>query len=754
MEVLLNLNRLILLFIFVISVTLFFYVYSKKNRSPKMVGFLLFSTFSFSLWILCFLFILFAPNHFFILFFERFAVSIFAFLAFLWVYFSFVFPEGMVTGKISLLERVLIASPALFFTSASLFTNWIIKDLVLSPYSFSLPLPSFGMMYYSYVFYLVVYFMWGMINLALKFFKSEKIEKLQILYVLFGTAIAFLGGFLIKLVIPVAGVYDLHVIEPLFVLVALFFISYAVVNSQFLDIEDFLLKGFGIVFAIGLLVATFFSLVAVNFSFLLTFYIIAIDLFFVFSILLKNWRGTSNRSFALFALSVAIWTFSIYMYGIASDPLDALFWIRVSLYSASFLPVLFVCFARVFPREEEINVWEWTTLFVPAITFAMLSFSQLLIVDVNTRPWGYNLVLGKWFVLFAFYFIVSVIYALHLLLKKYFNSSGVIHLQIGYLFLGFSLGFVFTCITNIVLPLIGISSFVILGPYFTLIPIVFLAYVIGRYKFMGLELALRRGTTYAFVTMLMFGFYVLAGFVAECFFRRALGSNSILISIFFAVFIALVYQPLTILFFNLSNRFFVISRYDYRSILHRVTSTVTGKTELKDLLRFIVSILFESMGCAKISLLMPDKTRKKYVSVPMELDKWENFYKNIEIEKSGSIVKWLEDYKRILSLEELEDRILRNQSFASEFGKGKDFFLDLRDSMKNLEIEVFVPIIYKNEFKGIIALGHKLSNELYTSEDLSLLHNIEGQVAIALENIMLHEENAALKTEIGRKGLN
>src|SRR3989339_498839 len=654
MEVLLNLNRLILLFIFVISVTLFFYVYSKKNRSPKMVGFLLFSTFSFSLWILCFLFILFAPNHFFILFFERFAVSIFAFLAFLWVYFSFVFPEGMVTGKISLLERVLIASPALFFTSASLFTNWIIKDLVLSPYSFSLPLPSFGMMYYSYVFYLVVYFMWGMINLALKFFKSEKIEKLQILYVLFGTAIAFLGGFLIKLVIPVAGVYDLHVIEPLFVLVALFFISYAVVNSQFLDIEDFLLKGFGIVFAIGLLVATFFSLVAVNFSFLLTFYIIAIDLFFVFSILLKNWRGTSNRSF----------------------------------------------------------------------------------------------------VLFAFYFIVSVIYALHLLLKKYFNSSGVIHLQIGYLFLGFSLGFVFTCITNIVLPLIGISSFVILGPYFTLIPIVFLAYVIGRYKFMGLELALRRGTTYAFVTMLMFGFYVLAGFVAECFFRRALGSNSILISIFFAVFIALVYQPLTILFFNLSNRFFVISRYDYRSILHRVTSTVTGKTELKDLLRFIVSILFESMGCAKISLLMPDKTRKKYVSVPMELDKWENFYKNIEIEKSGSIVKWLEDYKRILSLEELEDRILRNQSFASEFGKGKDFFLDLRDSMKNLQIEVFVPIIYKNEFKGIIALGHKLSNELYTSEDLSLLHNIEGQVAIALENIMLHEENAALKTEIGRKGLN
>jgi len=745
-EVLLNLNRLILAFALVTNVTLAFYVVF-NNYSKRLNRLLSFLILSVAVWVLSSFLILFADNVSSILFLKRLGLASFSFIAFLWVYFTFTFPTQ--EEQLTKTEKSLLFAPALLFVVSALFTPWLIKDfVVINSYPAYLGNTLFGFMYPAYIFYFIIYSFWGMANLALKFADNRRPEKLQLLYVLFGITFAFICGLLMEFIMPLVGIYDFYSIEPLFALIAVFFAAYAVIHAQFLNIEDFLVKGFGIILAVVLFLGTFFSVVTTNFYFLLTFYIICIEIFLAVSILFRDWRGTTNRAFSLVALSAAAWTFSIFMYGVAGTPSDALFWSRLALYFASFIPVFFACFVRVFPREENINVWEWTVLFVPAISLAVLSFSRLLIVDVVTQPWGYQLVVGLWFILYAFYFVFTMAYAFYLLFRKYFVSSGVFRFQIGCLFFGFFIGSLFICFSNIILPIFGNSHFVGFGPYFSLIPIIFLIYAIGRYKFMGLELVLQKGASYALVTFFMFGFYVLTGSIAETFFRRSLGGNAVLVGGFSAVFIVLAYQPLAAWFVRLSTRFFIVCRYDYHSTLRRVFAAIQEKNDFNSLFNLIVGIVLETMCTSRISLLIPDQSGGNYKSAPIDLIRGIRFYKKMEIHGNGTLAKWFGELKKVLYLQDLEDKISKNQSFAREFGKSKDFFLEVRDEMKQHGMELFVPIAYKSELKGILALGPKLSGDIYTSSDISLLTTVASHVAAALENISLSNENAALKKKL------
>jgi PAS domain S-box-containing protein len=69
----------------------------------------------------------------------------------------------------------------------------------------------------------------------------------------------------------------------------------------------------------------------------------------------------------------------------------------------------------------------------------------------------------------------------------------------------------------------------------------------------------------------------------------------------------------------------------------------------------------------------------------------------------------------------------------------------VRDAMERLAFSLWLPIVSQRELIGIIALGGKISGEVFTAEDLALLSTLASQTAVALENARLYEEVLTMK---------
>ena len=729
-DVLLNINRSILLFTLAVNFALAIFIYYRNTQSliNKAFSLLLLSI---SVWTLNFLVQLTASNYGTLLFFRRLAPASASFMVSFLLYFSFIFPDR--EKPLSINEKIFIFAPSCLFSLFALFTPFLINEIVTGN-------PVFGSLYYFYAFFLMAFFIWSIVRLVLKYHASKDQEKLQILYVLFGIASASVCGLFTSLILPLFGVHYLYSFGPLFTLITAFFISYSIVQHQLLHIEDFLVKGLGIILAMILFLGTLFSVIAGNFSFLLTFYTACIDLFFGAFVYFYNWRARANRSFALLIFCTAVWTLCIYMFANSRDYNSALIWSRLAAASILLVPALFAYFSRVFPREEEPKLRDKIWMFAPAAILGALSFSDLLVKDVILRNWGFELVLGNGFFLYALYVTINFIYAFYVLYKKNLTYSGISRTQIRYVFLGVFLSAVFPVITNIIMPMVGNSQLTITGPSFIIVGIAVLTYSIVRHRLMSIEVVLQKGFIYIFLALLALGLYLLSIFATEKIFQHDVAYSFIIIPGIVAIIIALAYQPLSRKFIDVSDLVFR-GRYDYQKTIRQISQKIASVIKLEELSRLIVSSFIDTMKVSEISFLLLEKEKEHFRSVTLSLPR----YKKIEIDVSSPIVSWLSQTLDILVKDEIEDEIGRLQGLKNEGETKKKKLEEVRDEMEWLSVSVWVPIAFKGELVGIIALGDKLSGDIFTTEDLGLLSTLANQAAVALDNARLYEEVVNIK---------
>jgi signal transduction histidine kinase len=73
------------------------------------------------------------------------------------------------------------------------------------------------------------------------------------------------------------------------------------------------------------------------------------------------------------------------------------------------------------------------------------------------------------------------------------------------------------------------------------------------------------------------------------------------------------------------------------------------------------------------------------------------------------------------------------------------------DLLREMKVEILLPLNIKNRVVGLIALGAKESGDLYNSEDLQVLGIVASQSAIAIENAMLYEETLNFNTKLEKE---
>jgi PAS domain S-box-containing protein len=399
--------------------------------------------------------------------------------------------------------------------------------------------------------------------------------------------------------------------------------------------------------------------------------------------------------------------------------------------------MLFLFFTHFFPREERpLEFYQGFIWFTFTTLFSVLSLTNLVVKGVVVSGNRFVLVPGPTFAFFIMFFVVVMGYAFYRLLKKYHRYTGTNKLQIGYTFLGFFLGSIFPVITNLVLPFFGRSELAGIGPFFTIIAIALISYAIVRHRLMSIEVVIQRSAVYGIATVLIMALYALAVIISETFLRKIMGYTSLVITAAAALLIAVLYQPLVKNFQNFADRVFFRGRYDYQKTLRQISHQIASVIKLEELTRLIVSSFIETMRVSEISFLLPEREGEHFRSLALNVPR----YKKIEIDVKNPIISWLNITKDILVKDEIEDEISREEA-----QKRKRNLEAVRDVMDRLGISVWVPIISKEELIGIIALGGKLSGDIFTSEDLALLNTLASQTAVALDNARLYDEVLSMK---------
>lgn len=444
-------------------------------------------------------------------------------------------------------------------------------------------------------------------------------------------------------------------------------------------------------------------------------------------------RNTShwvNRSFALFAFSIAGWSITQVSRLAGSEP--ALFWARLAFVMAGLSVFAMVLFFQMFPFRNTLPTsWPIRILGASACAFTLFSMLSPWIVSSATRTaTGRTLTYGSLYDAFAVYVLCCVGYSVLTIIRNTRAARGAERHQLKYLFVALLVPGAFAISTNLVVPLItGSSALSQYGPLFSVVMIAMIAHAIIRHRLMDVQLVIRQGVVYvcAIATAALM-FFVLVEIFHQTI-RRESESIPLLEALAFAVIVAIVFQPLKGWINTSFNRYLYRHTYDYQQTLREASRTLSTTLTLEPLVDYLAAVIeqtFQVEFVAVYVLDQPGRTlgRHFYHATPG--------YKASAPPRSlaghSAILRYLSDERKPLVREEAAHRSTHH-SIVTAAGE-----------LASLGGDVAIPLLRDQSLAGLIAIGAKRSGDPFFGQDLDLLSTLTGQAAVAMQNAQLYQQ--------------
>lgn len=432
-----------------------------------------------------------------------------------------------------------------------------------------------------------------------------------------------------------------------------------------------------------------------------------------------NPKAKVNRLMGLLCLSVAFWAISWGFAAITKEKSLALFLNRMLDFGAVFIPILFLHWILVLLEVERNNKNRIVLIlgYLLSVFFAISIFTPYF---VSVKPKPYFFYYAEPEILHPFYLILCYFgltaYALYSLLKSYKLVNGYKRAQIKYVFLGSLLGFGggatnYFLFYNIPIPPFG-NPLVAVG--FT-----FFTYAIIRYRLMDIQIVIGKGIAYLFSFITITGTALLLVYFNS---QLAVPLSVPVLAPFIALLSVALFQVHKF-YESITAKYLYHKFYRAKILVSDLEERLTQVLDLETLSSLIANTLMNSFELDKIAIL----TKIIY----------EGEYKRYFIQKSLNFNK-----------KEL-DSLVKNKDFINYLEENKKLLTKREFKyLKDSDIEVLIPLIFKKQVIGIIVLGTKKSKEAFSVQDLELLTTLSYQASVALKNASLFAEINKRKQEL------
>ena len=449
------------------------------------------------------------------------------------------------------------------------------------------------------------------------------------------------------------------------------------------------------------------------------------------AVYMRNSKSWTNRLFLFLASVIVVYILvnPVSLHPPEATPESQLFWIRVVMFTVSFMPPLLFLLVHTFPKSEiQLPVKYLIAMALLTVSAAAASLTPLVFRSVEYPEGSPVPIPGLGMPLFTLNFAGFLLLSFAWLFWKYRRATGQERAKVQFFLVGMIASFSLMTISTLVLVVIFmVSSAVFLGPIFTLFLMAAIGYSIARHRFLDIQPIVNRAVAFAAVLLIFSVVYAgLFYLFLQRFLKLEIAPALFGIFLFFTVAAMLSFQPIQAFFRKLTSRLFFRGAYDRDALLSRLTHIMAENIEIDRTTRLLMETLTKEIKIGKAAFLLMDKGRLgdiKSIGYKPEMKAFTEF---------ENLMRSLAPAARVLTLEELEEG-------------------PLKDAFRRLEVAFAARMYVEANEVGTLVLGPKLSGEVYYPRDTELLHVFTDEAGIAIQNAKAYEEIQKFSAELEKR---
>ena len=443
----------------------------------------------------------------------------------------------------------------------------------------------------------------------------------------------------------------------------------------------------------------------------------------------RNPYKRAHRAFALLALNLGLWTFGVVFITHAHEESQALLWLRATFVIASFIPVTYQYFVSVFPGHR----FEGSPTILGILLLLALGCSVGVFTDYYVDPSRLRLypdsppvvTYGRVFMLMVASVVLTMLYGFPLLVRKMLRSTGIERRQVQHVLLGTAAFTTLATVTNVLGPAIGLENTETYGPIFLVLMIGTFAYAMVRYHLLDIWFIVSRTTVYAVSTAVVALIFVGTISVVHWTFSSGMGKINIVPTLLAALIVALVLEPIKEYLQLFLQRTVLKRRYDVQALIGRVSRSASHIVKLDELLERVGEDIGETVGVRTVRILLLSETQPDQLVTEYSNETSE---KGMALEGFGELLHYMRQRRSPVALEEMIH------------GKPTPEHARVAHHLAELEAYLCVPLRSMADFVGLLTLGQKRSQDIFTSDDMGAFATLAGPLAAAIENGRLYRK--------------
>lgn len=435
-------------------------------------------------------------------------------------------------------------------------------------------------------------------------------------------------------------------------------------------------------------------------------------------VIIKNPRSGLHRTLTALVVSMSVWISVIYL----SDQVTSyvLFWNRAVFVGPLCMAYFAYLFLEFLAGLRRFELRHWLVGLGTAVAVAV-SLSDCTITSVTARfadgaIAGYDLDRGYGYLVVVVWLIMVAFVGVYSAYRAFIKARGVYRAQLRFVFAGFSACVLLSITTNILLPLgMHTTEYAKYAPLSTIALSLGLSYAILRHRFLDIRAVVARSVAYVVLVSLLAtlyaaGIYVFSLLVLH---RAPVASAQDILNLAIVVVLTLAFTALRRLFEKATDRVFFRDSYDTQRVLSALSHAITKEIILDKIQDDVLKIICQNLRVASGLFVVTTSETGIYAS--------RTYGKGMTYIPSAADLGQLGAEVMVL------DELPGGHSMR-------------RDMMSRLGCRVALPLRAKGETVGYVLLGDKMSGDVYSSQDISLLELIEGELAVSVQNARSYRE--------------
>lgn len=423
--------------------------------------------------------------------------------------------------------------------------------------------------------------------------------------------------------------------------------------------------------------------------------------------------------FFLTTLAVSTWTIGIALFLLTDDPRTMVatamsYYIAAALIALASLLVGYVLRYKRTPSDKMMAL-----MAAPFIVIAVLLAIRpsLLLSGVAAGDPNIATLVPSFYLVYCIYFVAYYITGLVFLYQALKRTDHRWYAGYGFIFISYCLSGLAGMWFNLILPAFGDYSAIWVGPLFVLPFIAAIYFVIIRYGFFDIRLAVSSAVAYVLsVTALALVYIVGIMVMSRWIFSEPIEDIFNIATIGAILLLVFTFQPIKRFFDKVTNSLFYRNRYSREVFYGQVSGILADSTELQTLLRRSANAITSTLGAKQAFFAIPGDTRI--------LSGGTRGHSRM----AHADFDWLVDWW-MHSSDVDTPLIIRNIISGTRYGAEAGRLL------RSYGVQIVVPLCQADEVKGFLLVGDRRSGR-YTGRDYLVLETIADELTIAVQNAL------------------